>query len=70
MTLTARGRARIKPSNFALPGKRYPINTILRARNALTRIAQFGTRAEQQTVRRKVHARYPSIEVSGLSKKR
>jgi hypothetical protein len=48
-----------------LPGRRYPINTIARARNALARVAQHGTKAEQATVRRKVHARYPSIEVAG-----
>ncbi|WP_233866726.1 hypothetical protein [Paraburkholderia adhaesiva] len=64
MTLTAKGRARIKPSNFALPGRRYPINTTARARNALARVAQFGTRAEQVKVQNAVHRRWPSIDVT------
>lgn len=63
-TLTAAGRRRIKPSNFALSGRRYPINTPRRARNALSRIAQHGTRAERLTVQRKVARRYPGIDVT------
>ncbi|MEX3690642.1 hypothetical protein AB3X91_16035 [Paraburkholderia sp. BR14263] len=64
MTLTAKGRARIKPANFALPGRRYPINTIARARNALARVAQHGTRAEQVKVHSAVHRKWPSIDVT------
>ncbi|MGF6981405.1 hypothetical protein QFZ99_000881 [Paraburkholderia atlantica] len=69
MTLTARGRARIKPANFALPGRRYPINTLRRARNALARVAQHGTRAEQIKVQRAVHRRWPSIDVTKTGKR-
>ncbi|WP_429467599.1 hypothetical protein [Paraburkholderia sp. WSM4175] len=69
MTLTARGRARIKPSNFALPGRRYPINTTARARNAVARVAQYGTRAEQAKVQRAVHRRWPSIDVTKTNKR-
>jgi hypothetical protein len=68
--LTAKGRRRIKPSNFALPGRRYPVNTPSRARNALSRVAQHGTPAERQKVRRKVKARFPGIAVSGLKRKK
>jgi hypothetical protein len=64
MALTAKGRRRIKPSNFALPGRRYPINTPRRARSALSRVAQHGTRSERLTVQRKVARRYPGIDVT------
>jgi len=60
--LTTRGRNQIKAKNFALPGRRYPIQDISHARNALARVAQHGTRAEQRSVRAKVYARYPSLK--------
>jgi hypothetical protein len=61
-SLTARGRRQIDLKNFALPGRRYPINDIRRARNALSRVAQHGTKAEQRKVHRAVCRKYPSIE--------
>jgi hypothetical protein len=60
----------VKASSFALPGRRYPINTKKRARNALSRVAQHGTPAQKATVRRKVARKYPSINVSGARKRR
>jgi hypothetical protein len=68
--LTTRGRKRMKAAKFALPGKRYPISDAAHARNALARVAQHGTPAEKATVRRKVKARFPSIQVSGLKSKK
>lgn len=68
--MTASRRRRMAPSQFALSGRRYPIDTIGRARNALARVAQHGNPSEKATVRRKVHARYPSIEVSGIRKRK
>lgn len=59
--LTARGRNRIKSSNFALSGRRYPINDLSHASNALARVSQHGTPSEKATVRRKVYAKYPSL---------
>lgn len=59
--LTAAGRNKIKSSNFALPGKRYPIEDVSHARNALSRVSQNGTPAEKAKVRAKVHAKFPSI---------
>jgi len=60
--LDANARAHIAPKNFALPAQhKYPIHDIDHARNALSRVAQFGTPEEQATVRRQVHAHYPSI---------
>jgi hypothetical protein len=60
--LTTKGRNSIATKNFALPGRRYPIDTIARGRNALSRVSQKGTPAEKATVRRKVHAKYPSLK--------
>jgi hypothetical protein len=68
--LTSRGRKRMKAAKFALPGKRYPISDAAHARNALARVAQHGTPAQRQKVRRKVKARFPGIAVSGLKRKK
>jgi hypothetical protein len=59
--LTTKARKRLPASDFALPGRRYPIEDKPHARNALSRVAQHGTPAEQATVRRKVHRKYPEI---------
>lgn len=59
--LTTKARKAIAPKNFALPGRRYPIEDKSHARNALARVSQHGTSAEKATVRRKVHAKYPGI---------
>jgi len=53
-TLTTKGRKRIKSSNFALPGRRYPIHDRSHAVAALARVAQFGTSAEKAKVRKAV----------------
>lgn len=60
--LTSRGRRQVSEGNFALPGRRYPIHDISHARNALARVAQHGSEAEQRVVQDAVHARYPSIK--------
>lgn len=60
--LTAKRRNRLAKSTFAEPGKRkYPMDTPNRARNALSRVAQHGSPAEQKQVRSAVHRKYPSI---------
>ena len=60
--LTSRGRRRIKRSNFALPKERkYPIQDIAHARNALARVAQYGSKSEQRRVRDVVGRKYPSL---------
>ncbi|MGH3505283.1 MAG: DUF6582 domain-containing protein [Nocardioidaceae bacterium] len=67
MALTTKKRKRLPKKSFALPGKRkYPINDKAHARNALARVAQYGTSAQKAKVRRAVHRKYPSIHVSGL----
>lgn len=59
--LTTQKRNDLSGGEFALPGRRYPINDPNHARNALARAAQHASSAEQATIRRKVHAKYPSI---------
>lgn len=59
--LTAKARKAIAPKNFALPGRRYPIEDRSHAQNALARVSQHGTPAEQATVRANVHAKYPTM---------
>lgn len=69
--LTAANRRALPSSEFALPGQgegpkgkgagSYPINDLGHARNALARAAQHASPAEQATIRRKVHAKFPDI---------
>lgn len=61
--LTTKARKRIKEENFALPGRRYPIENVSHARNALARVAQHGTSEEQVQVRSAVHRKYPTLGV-------
>lgn len=63
--LTYKRRKGLPDSDFALEDERkYPIDTKKRARNALARVSQHGTRAEIKEVRREVRRRYPSIRIS------
>jgi len=72
--ITSRERKGLPSKDFALPGKgtgkkgkgpgSYPIDTPGRARNALARGSQFASPSQQQTIRRKVKAKYPGIKVS------
>lgn len=59
--LTTKQRKALPKSQFALGGGRYPINNPNHARNALARAAQHATPAEQATIRRKAHEKYPGI---------
>lgn len=76
--ITTAGRLALTSEQFALPPGpeekrrgskgRLPIDTLRRARNALQRAAQMKKRghisaAQLETVRRKVHAAWPSIEI-------
>jgi hypothetical protein len=55
-------RKKLSKKSFALPGKRkYPIPDKAHARNALARVAQHGSPAEQKEVRAAVKKRYPSL---------
>ena len=66
--LTAKARKKIKPSNFALPGRRYPIQDPSHARNALARVSQHGSPAEKAKVKAAVRRKYPGIAVGGKKK--
>ena len=59
--LTTKARKAIPTGNFALPGRRYPIENPAHARNALARASQNATPEEQKKIRAAVHRRYPSI---------
>jgi hypothetical protein len=77
--LKAAQRKRLPSSSFALPGKgegksgkgsgSYPIPDASHARNALSRVAQFGTPSEKAQVRAKVKAKFPNIGKGGKSGK-
>lgn len=78
--LTQKGRVRIKEKNFAIPGKggpgstgRYPIHDTRHARNALTRVNQYGTPEEKSQVYAAVAKKYPGLSarssVSGVREK-
>jgi len=60
-TLNAKSRKALPSSDFAGPGRSYPIEDKAHARNALARVAQNGSPSEQAAVRRKVHAKYPDL---------
>jgi hypothetical protein len=74
--LTTQARKALPKKSFALPAKReggkggYPVPDKAHARNALSRVSQFGSSSEKATVRAKVHAKFPSIgsALSGLKK--
>jgi hypothetical protein len=59
--LTAKTRNAIPGKDFALPGRRYPIEDKSHARNALSRVSGNGTSAEKAKVRAAVHRKYPGI---------
>lgn len=56
-------RKKLPKQAFALPAQRkYPIYDKSHARNALSRVSQYGTPSEKRRVRAAVHKRYPDIE--------
>ena len=61
MKLTAKTRKAIPTKDFALPGRRYPIEDEAHARSALQRVAQNGSPAEKSGVRKAVHSKCPEI---------
>lgn len=73
--LTAAQRNKMPSSSFALPGKgegpkgkgsgSYPIPDASHARNALARVAQHGTPAEQAKVKAAVKRKFPGIGKNG-----
>jgi hypothetical protein len=60
--LSTAQRNALPSQDFAVPGGKYPINDANHARNALSRVAQFGSPLEKELVKRKVKAKYPGID--------
>lgn len=60
--LSTAQRDAMPSDEFALPGGRYPITDANHARNALSRVSQFGTEAEKTIVRAKVARKFPHIK--------
>jgi len=66
-----KNRKKLSKKSFALPGKRkYPIPDKAHARNALARVAQFGSKDEKKKVRAAVKKRFPSIGKKNKKSKR
>lgn len=59
--LTAKGRKRLKKSQFAGPDRSYPDEDPSHARDALAMVSRYGDAEEKARVRAKVHRDYPSI---------
>ena len=59
--LTAARRKKIPTGEFAGPDRSYPIPDASHARNALSRVSQFGTADLKAKVRAKVHRKFPDI---------
>lgn len=66
--LSSSARKKLPKSEFAVPGRKYPIDTANRGRNALSRVAQNGTPKEKAEVRAKVHAKFPGIDADKKGK--
>ena len=61
--ITSKQRDNLDTSDFAIPAQRaYPIHDLAHARNALARVAQNGTGAEQAQVKTAVYKRYPELK--------
>lgn len=64
--LSSGDRKNLSKSSFAIPSKApgsgsYPINDKAHARNALSRVSQFGTSAEKAKVRAAVHRKFKQL---------
>ncbi len=59
--LSTSTRNKLPGKDFALGGRRYPIEDKSHARNALSRVSQNGSPEEKSRVRAKVHSKFPAI---------
>ncbi len=65
----AAARRALKSSQFALPGKRgYPIPDEEHGRKAV-QMAPHASPSEQATIKRKVHEKFPDIQISRPGKR-
>ena len=67
---TKGGRKKMSSKSFALPrAKKYRIDDLAHARNALARVSQHGSPAQKKAVRQAVVRKYPSLKKTGGKKK-
>lgn len=59
--LTTQDRENLPSKDFAGPDRSYPINDMNHAKNALSRVSQFGYPELKDKVRAAVHRKFPSI---------
>lgn len=59
--LTSKARNALPGKDFALPGRKYPVEDKSHAQNALARVSQNGSPKEKAAVRSKVAAKYPGM---------
>jgi hypothetical protein len=60
--LTSKARKALPKGQFVFPKeRRYPIHDLAHARNALSRVSQFGTPSEKARVRAAVRRKFPNI---------
>lgn len=68
---TKAGRKAMSPKSFALPrAKKYRIDDLPHARNALARVSQHGSPAQKKAVRRAVVRKFPSLKKVGRGRRR
>ena len=68
--LTAAQRKRIEPRDFAGPDRSYPIEDKNHAKNALSRVSEYGSSELKAQVRAKVHKKYPNLGEGEKAKER
>lgn len=59
--LSTSDRNALPTTDFAGPDRSYPVNDMSHARNALSRVSQFGYPELKEKVRAAVHRKFPSI---------
>jgi hypothetical protein len=59
--LSAADRRALPAKDFAGPDRSYPINNLSHARNALSRVSQYGYPELKEKVRAAVHRKFPGI---------
>jgi hypothetical protein len=62
--LDAKKRNNLDSSDFALPGRKYPIPDESHARSALQRVQQFGSDEDIRKVKAAVRRKFPNMDVS------
>lgn len=61
--LDAKDRNSLPSGDFAGPDRSYPVNDPSHARNALSRVSEYGDPELKARVRRKVAEKYPDIKL-------